>query len=104
MDGTALAIIDALLGRNAISKVPRAAGYRASDFVLCEDARTPAWRTSPRAPTAGVREAPRHEIAGRWGAPIRLRERWGLSTSLGLCWPVLEEALLRLLAEAFPAW
>jgi ACT domain-containing protein len=25
MDGTALAIIDALLGRNAISKVPRAA-------------------------------------------------------------------------------
>src|SRR5262245_2136011 len=37
MDGTALAIIDALLGCNAISKVPRAAGYRASDFVLCGD-------------------------------------------------------------------
>ena len=33
MDGTALAIIDALLGCNAISKVPRAADYRASDFV-----------------------------------------------------------------------
>jgi hypothetical protein len=29
--------------------------------------RTPASRNHPRAPTTGVREAPRHEIAGRKG-------------------------------------
>ncbi len=34
MDGFALPAIDALPCRNAISKVPRAAGYRVSDFVL----------------------------------------------------------------------
>jgi hypothetical protein len=33
MDGTALAAIDDLLSRNAMSKAPRAAGYRGSDFV-----------------------------------------------------------------------
>src|SRR5262245_24138786 len=34
MDGSALPAIDALPNRNAISKAPRAAGYRGSDFVL----------------------------------------------------------------------
>jgi len=34
MDGPALSVIDALPGRNAIRKAPRAAGYRGSDFVL----------------------------------------------------------------------
>jgi len=34
MSGSALPAIDALHSRNAISKVPRAAGYRGSDFVL----------------------------------------------------------------------
>ena len=33
MDGSALPAIDALPSRNAISKTPRAAGYRGSDFV-----------------------------------------------------------------------
>ena len=33
MEGTALAAMDALLSRKAISKAPRAAGYRGSDFV-----------------------------------------------------------------------
>jgi hypothetical protein len=33
MDGTALAVIDAFLRRNAINKEPRTAGYRGSDFV-----------------------------------------------------------------------
>ena len=33
MDGFALPAIDALPSRNAISKAPRAAGYRGSDFV-----------------------------------------------------------------------
>jgi len=34
MDGSVLAVIDALPSRNAISEAPRAAGYRGSDFVL----------------------------------------------------------------------
>jgi hypothetical protein len=34
MDGSALPAIDPLPNRNAISKAPRAAGYRGSDFVL----------------------------------------------------------------------
>jgi hypothetical protein len=38
VEGTALAVIDALLSRKAISKAPRAAGYRGSDFVLWRDA------------------------------------------------------------------
>ena len=33
MDGPALCAIDALPGRNAFPKAPRAAGYRGSDFV-----------------------------------------------------------------------
>ena len=35
MDGSALPAIDALPSRKAISKPPRAAGYRASDLVVC---------------------------------------------------------------------
>jgi hypothetical protein len=35
VDGSALPAIHALPNRNAISKAPRAAGYRGSDFVLC---------------------------------------------------------------------
>ena len=34
MDGSALPATDALPNRNAISKAPRAAGYRGSDFAL----------------------------------------------------------------------
>jgi len=34
MDGSALPAIDALRSYDAISKAPRAAGYRGSDFVL----------------------------------------------------------------------
>ena len=34
LDGSALPTIDPLPNRNAISKAPRAAGYRGSDFVL----------------------------------------------------------------------
>ena len=34
MDGSTLPAIDALPSYNAISKAPRAAGYRGSDFVL----------------------------------------------------------------------
>ena len=33
MDGSALPAIDALRSQDAISKAPRAAGYRGSDFV-----------------------------------------------------------------------
>jgi len=33
VDGSALPAIDALPNRSAISKAPRAAGYRGSDFV-----------------------------------------------------------------------
>jgi len=36
--------------------------------VRVQVSRTPAWRWHPRAAAAGVREAPRHEIAGG-GAP-----------------------------------
>ena len=35
LDGSALPAIDALLSCDAISKAPRAAGYRGSDFVRC---------------------------------------------------------------------
>jgi hypothetical protein len=53
MDGTALAAIDDLLSRNAISKAPRAAGYRGSDFVVCP-ACSIAWgRKSPVQPDGG---------------------------------------------------
>ena len=34
MNGSVLPAIDALPNRNTISKAPRAAGYRGSDFVL----------------------------------------------------------------------
>jgi len=35
------------------------------------------------APTAGVRKAPRHEIAGGW-APAVLRALWGFSCGVGV--------------------
>jgi hypothetical protein len=38
MDGSALPAIDALASYDAISKAPRAAGYRGSDFVLWHSA------------------------------------------------------------------
>src|SRR5262252_6028699 len=49
MNGSALPAIDALHSRNAISKVPRAAGYRGSDFVHWH-------RPEIRAAAAGVGE------------------------------------------------
>src|SRR2546421_11352439 len=46
--------------------------------------RTPAWRGHPRAPTAGVREAPRHEIA--LSGQRRLQQAlWGFGRSRR-CW------------------
>src|ERR1700760_4027858 len=51
---------------------------------IVQVSRTPAWRGHPRAPTAGVREAPRHEIVlsgqrrlqqALWGFG-RSRRRW----------------------------
>jgi hypothetical protein len=41
--------------------------YHGSDFRLCVGFRTPAVMGPPRARAAGVRKAPRHEIAGRCG-------------------------------------
>ena len=75
-DGSALPAIDALPSRNAISKAPRAAGYRGSDFVHCERLRMPAMTTAPRTPTAGVRKRPMDEIARGGATTVRraLRE------------------------------
>src|SRR5260370_19227077 len=45
---------------------PKHFGARA-DVGLCAGFRTPAVTKPPHARAAGVRKAPRHEIAGRWG-------------------------------------
>ena len=42
----------------------------------CIGFRMPAWRDYPHAPTAGVRKAPRHEVAG-CGAPAVQPVLWG---------------------------
>src|SRR6202040_704687 len=41
--------------------------HSSSTSALVQVSRTPASQKHPRAPTTGVREAPRHEIAGRKG-------------------------------------
>src|ERR1700760_4737773 len=49
---------------------------------IVQVSRTPAWRGYPRAPTAGVREAPRHEIA--LSGQRRLQQPlWGFDRSRG---------------------
>jgi hypothetical protein len=48
---------------DAISKAPRAAGYRGSDFVLCAGFSDAEMLGSAGALTVGVGEAPRHEVA-----------------------------------------
>src|SRR3984893_378587 len=46
----------------------------------CAGFRTPATTSYPRAPKAGVRKAPRHEIAGgTLGRPCRVLSYWDLS-------------------------
>jgi len=45
---------------------------------------TPVWLGHLHAATAGVREAPRHEIAGRW-APGRSARLWGFDWACGDC-------------------
>src|SRR5216684_8701275 len=47
-----------------------------SNFRFCAGFRMPACRDHPHARTAGVRKAPRHEIAG-CGAPTVQRVLWG---------------------------
>jgi len=78
MDGSALPAIDALPSYDAISNAPRAAGYRGSDFVQCAGFSDAEMLGCPHAQTVGVREAPRHEIAGG-GAPTVQRALWGFS-------------------------
>src|SRR5271157_1680688 len=41
---------------------------------------TPASREAPLAPAAGVQKAPRHEVAGSWGAAGQ-RALWGFQVS-----------------------
>src|ERR1019366_8342089 len=48
---------------------------------FCAGFRTPGMMSQPRAPVAGVREAPRHEIAGS-GAPAVPRTLWGFSRGM----------------------
>ena len=44
--------------------LPPRSGLERSDFVRCGGFRMPACTNYPRAPTTGVRKAPRHEVAG----------------------------------------
>ena len=53
-DGSALPAIDALPNRNAISKAPRAAGYRGSDFVPWHEATGRVCRSASTPPTGGT--------------------------------------------------
>ena len=56
----------------------------------CAGFRMPACRSHPRALTAGVRKAPRHEIAGcrAQRVPQPIRGLWGFEESAGgrACW------------------
>jgi len=50
---------------------------------FCAGFRTPECRDLPRARTAGVRKAPRHEIAGCW-APTVQRALWGFGADVSV--------------------
>ena len=50
---------------------------------FCAGFRMPACRDHPHARTAGVREAPRHEIAG-CGAPTVQRVLWGFGVGVSV--------------------
>src|SRR6266849_7099505 len=53
------------------------------DDCLCAGFRMPACRDHPHARTAGVRKAPRHEIAG-CGAPTVQRVLWGFGVGVSV--------------------
>src|SRR6476646_195857 len=54
-----------------------------ADFRCCAGFRMPAWRDHPHAGRAGVRKAPRHEIAG-CGAPTVQRALWGFGAGVSV--------------------
>ena len=57
-------------GARQLASLPRPRSFAAPAHVgFCAGFRTPATTISPRAPAAGVRKAPRHEIASGGGAP-----------------------------------
>jgi hypothetical protein len=107
MDGSALPVIDALRSCDAISKAPRAAGYRGSDFVRWHgpvdrgnapfrllwgrkpteserrstDARTPSRSfPGPQSSVANTTLSPRRPAELVWGA---IRTPFGLRSSRG---------------------
>ena len=62
------------------------AAVHESGCVLCAGFRTPATTSYPRAPEAGVRKAPRHEIAGdTLGRPCRWLSYGDLSGERAAC-------------------
>jgi hypothetical protein len=77
MDSSALAAIDALRSCDAISKAPRAAGYRGSDFVPWHTAGIRGTATFPSA-AKGLAEAPVAQFCmapvGGAGAQARLKK------------------------------
>src|SRR5262245_9241919 len=89
MDGSALPAIDALPNHSAISKAPRAAGYRGSDFVPCPHSNY-RLRTCQEAKEGGsharsthaslpIRVVRRH-VVGRW--PCTANTSWHPSAGL----------------------
>jgi len=52
-------------------------------FGFCAGFRMPACRDHPHARTAGVRKAPRHEVAGSWALAVQ-RALWGFDGGAGL--------------------
>jgi hypothetical protein len=64
-----LSTVCSRLGRRTLVLAPceRALAIQPAKSAIVQVSRTPASQNHPRAPTTGVREAPRHEIAGRKG-------------------------------------
>jgi len=60
--------VDTPVALSTLSFNGTACGHSPVDLTsaIVQVSRTPGWRIHPRAGTAGVREAPRHEIAGSW--------------------------------------